>query len=471
MKKVWTAKELANAAGGVLLRDGGTEITGFAIDNRRVSLNNLFVAIKGENHDGHRFAAKAVEAGASALLISCELTDLQGLEEAAISIIQVEDTIVALQKAANYYRKTLTKTKFIAVTGSNGKTTTRAMIHHILSQKFKCCVTSGNLNNHIGMPLTILEVESDSHYAIIEMGMNHLGEIAELCEICAPNAAVINSLGPAHIGILGSMENIALAKAEILAGLDKGSLGIFPKDTEFTEIFERVGGHSQLLSFGEGVDSDFRILDICSTGSEIEFTFEEVGAQRQRRCVLAVQGRHNAHNAAAALAICCSLEREFFDDFVDAMGSYKAVEARMELIKKGEVSVILDCYNANPASMEAALDYLAASKGQRKLAVLGDMRELGTLSEFYHRQLGQQVAAAGLDLVICLGEDTTYTVDEALTRGLAPEKIIKLSSEAETADLLKEELHKEAIVLFKASRGMRLERVVQRVWPDIEKSL
>jgi UDP-N-acetylmuramoyl-tripeptide--D-alanyl-D-alanine ligase len=471
MKKAWTAIELANAVGGTLLRDNGIKIEGFAIDNRRVSLNNIFVAIKGENHDGHAFAAKAVEAGACALLVSCELDALKGLEDAAISVIKVEDTIVALQKAATYYRSTLNKTRFIAVTGSNGKTTTRAMIHHILSQKFKCCVTSGNLNNHIGMPLTILEVENDSDYAIIEMGMNHTGEIAELCRICAPDAAVINSLGPAHIGILGNMENIARAKAEILAGLEKGSLGIFPKDTEFTEIFEEAGCESRLRTFGESEDSDFCLADICTMEARVEFTFEEVITQRQGRVVLPVQGRHNAYNAAAALAVCCSLEGQFFHEFVDALGTYRAVEARMELVKKGDVSVVLDCYNANPASMAAALDYMAASQVGRRLAVLGDMRELGALSEFYHRQLGRQVAAAGLDLVLCLGAEMGYAVDEAVAQGLGAEKIIKLSSEAETADLLKEELHGEAIVLFKASRGMRLERVVQRVWPDIEKSL
>ncbi len=468
MKKAWTVIELASAVKGAVLKDNGRKITGFAIDNRKVVLNNIFVAIKGENHDGHSFVLSAIEAGATAVLVS---KDLKELENTEVSVIKVEDTLLALQMAAKYYRKALSNTRFLAITGSNGKTTTRAMVHHILSQRFKCSSTSGNLNNHIGMPLTILDVEADSQYAIIEMGMNHRGEIAQLCEICEPNGALINNIGPAHIGILGSMENIALAKAEVLASLKEGQAGIFPKDTKHTKIFKEAGKNSQLISFGEDLDSDFRLSDIKATDARVDFVFESKKTGDKHRCTLNVQGRHNAYNGAAALALCCTLEPKHFEEFVESMASYKPVEARMELIVKGKTSIILDCYNANPASMEAALIYLDENTGGRKVAVIGDMRELGDLSEFYHRKLGRQVAESNIDLVLCLGDDVDYTVEEAVARGAAPDRIIKLNSEEETADLLKEELQQETVVLFKASRGLHLEKVVQRVWPDIEKSL
>ena len=235
----WQPAELAKACEGKLVKNLNIEIQGFCIDNRKTKSGNAFVAIKGENHDGHKFCNTAVASGASAIIVS---TLPEKLEEINASVIYVEDTIKALQQIANYYRHLLTNTKFLAVTGSNGKTTTRSMIYHIVSKFHKCHMTEGNFNNHIGLPLTILSIEPDCEYAILEMGMNHKGEIAELCKIAEPDAVVINSIGPAHIGILGSLENIARAKAEIIESLkSENKIAVYPAYTEFTEIFKEAG--------------------------------------------------------------------------------------------------------------------------------------------------------------------------------------------------------------------------------------
>ena len=453
---------LAARCDGRVIRPSAVAINGISIDTRTLKPGNLYVALKGETHDGHAFIGGAVKAGAAAILVSSlPETDIP----AETGIIMVSDTLAALQAIAAARRNEL-GSFFIGVTGSNGKTTTRSMVHHILSEAHICSTTAGNLNNHIGLPLTIMAIAEDSQYSILEMGMNHSGEIRDLCRIARPDAALISNIGPAHIGILGSLENIARAKAEILEQLDAEKTAVVPGDTEFTGIF-RSAGRGRLITFGEKPGNDYRIVDLQMQADSVSFSLQTPAGSR--KCHLNLAGHHNAFNAAAALTLChqlgCDLDRA-----IARIATFTPVGARMERVQIDGLTVLLDCYNANPGSMQEALRYLAICASPR-IAVLGDMRELGGLSESLHRQLGIQAAEAAPDLLVCVGDDAAHIAAAARAKGLAETCVISLNSGDAAAELLRERLQKGSTVLFKASRGMHFEKIVQKLWPQLGKDL
>ena len=460
--KDFSTKEIAEICGGTIIKGGNVIVKNVAIDNRKVTEGDLFVALIGENHDAHKFVTSAVENGASAVLVS---NDEIG-ETFDATIIKVENTLVALQKIA-HKRRELLNSYFIAVTGSNGKTTTRSMITHILSAFDKVSTTSGNLNNHIGLPLTIMGISPDSKYSVLEMGMNHPGEIRTLCNIASPDAAVISNVGPAHIGILGSLENIAKAKAEILEQLKPGSPVILPGDSEYIELLKKVADKTEYSTFGEKEGNDYRITELNMRADSVDFILKTpIGDKKVELCLA---GHHNAFNATVALAICHKIGCDL-DKAIERLKSFAPVGARMERISKDGVEILLDCYNANPASMREALRYLSICSG-KKIAVLGDMKELGSMTEELHRKLGLQAAGAKLDLLVCIGEAVTATVDSAIDNGMDPESVILVNSCEDTADLLKGQMKKGVTVLFKASRGLHFEKIVRALWPDLKMDL
>ncbi|OGK08665.1 MAG: hypothetical protein A2W80_01985 [Candidatus Riflebacteria bacterium GWC2_50_8] len=459
----WAATQIAEACHGHLLKTTAAEVTGFSIDTRSIKPGDLFVALKGENQDGHLYVKKAAEAGAAALLIS----DKSSVAElnSSLSIIKVTDTLLGLQNLARHHRQTL-KFQIIGVTGSNGKTTTRSMLQHLLSMSGKCSATSGNLNNHIGLPLTILGLDTTADYAVLEMGMNHQGEIRDLCSIAQPTAALISNIGPAHIGILGSLKNIALAKAEILESLDEQQTAVVPGDTEFTSLFREIA-KPRLFTFGENTGNDYRISNLEMTVSNLSFTLNTPDGQHH--CQLALAGRHNAFNATAALAFFHQLGGNLAEG-CRRLASFTPVGARMERVEIDGINILLDCYNANPGSMSEALKFLAVCPTPR-IAVLGDMRELGDMAMEMHRQLGVQAAASKPDLLVCVGKDAGHIANAARENGMAESSVIALSSNAAAAELLKDRLIKGSTVLFKASRGMHFETIVRSLWPDLGKDL
>lgn len=459
----WTARQIARASEGQLLQDGNRPITGFSIDTRTLQPGDLFVALKGENHDGHLFTARAVEAGASALLISNE-TAVAGLAD-KVALIKVSDTLAGLQKIAQNRRSRL-RSKVIGVTGSNGKTTTRAMLQHLLASVGLCSATSGNLNNHIGLPLTILGLNPNADYAVLEMGMNHQGEIRDLCRISRPDAALISNIGPAHIGILGTLKNIALAKAEILENFSESQIAVVPGDTEFRELL----GHAtkaRLFFFGEGEENDYRISNLQMTVDNISFQLK--APDSSCNCKLRLAGRHNAYNATAALALFHQLGHDLAQG-CELLESFAPVGARMEKVEVDGVNILLDCYNANPGSMREALRFLAICPAPR-IAVLGDMRELGDMAVPLHSQLGAEAAASHLDLLVCVGTDAAHIAEAARTNGMAETSVIALSSNDSAAEVLKDKLIKGSTMLFKASRGMHFETIVRSLWPELENDL
>ncbi len=455
--------QIAAACNGKIIRGSNTTITGFSIDSRTIRPGEMYIALIGENHDGHKFIGAAVKAGAAAIIVSTLPETDTGNDT---GIILVEDTLVALQAIATSRRNEL-KSFFIGVTGSNGKTTTRSMVHHILADIGRCSATTGNLNNHIGLPMTLLGIAENSQYSILEMGMNHSGEIRNLCKIARPDAVLISNIGPAHIGILGSLENIARAKAEILEHLAAGQTAVVPGDTDFTEIFRTLAGKARLVTFGEKSGNDYRLSDLEMLPDSVSFNLAT--PEGTRHCVLNLAGRHNAFNAAAAISLCHQIGCDL-DQAIRNIATFKPVGARMERVNVDGLTVLLDCYNANPGSMQEALRYLAICSSPR-IAVLGDMRELGEMSVTLHRQLGAQAAASSPDLLVCVGQDAAHIADAALAGGLSEERVISLNSGDQAAELLKEKLQKGSTVLFKASRGMHFEKIVQKIWPDLGKDL
>jgi len=459
----WTATQISRACEGQLIQNSTRPITGFSIDTRSLQPGDLFVALKGENQDGHLYVAKAAEKGAAGLLIS-DLSSVAGFSD-QIAIISVPDTLAGLQKIAQDRRSRL-QSKVIGVTGSNGKTTTRAMLQHLLGSVGRCSATSGNLNNHIGLPLTILGIAADADHAVLEMGMNHQGEIRELCRISRPDAAVISNIGPAHIGILGSLENIARAKAEILENLTESQIAVVPGDTEFSALL-RQAARARLFFFGEGANNDYRISNLQMTVEGISF---KVNLRDQDcDCKLSLAGRHNAFNATAALAMFHQLGHDL-QKGCQLLESFRPVGARMERVTIDGINILLDCYNANPGSMSEALRFLEVCPAPR-IAVLGDMRELGDMAVPMHRQLGEQAAANAPELLICVGNDAAHIAAAARENGMAESSVIALSSNAEAAEILKDRLIRGSTVLFKASRGMHFETIVRSLWPDLGKDL
>jgi len=363
----WTVENLLDGTGGRLVTGGTTAIEGFSIDTRTLKKNEVFFAIKGETHDGHSFIGRAIEAGASAVVAS-KVPDSE-VNISKTTFVQVDDSISALQNLARWHRARHSG-KFIGVTGSNGKTTTKEMLFQLFSGKYKTWATSGNLNNHIGLPLNLVRIPLDTEICIMEMGMNHSGEIRFLAGIALPQYALISSIGPAHIGMLGSLENIAHAKGEILENLPPSGKAVLNGDSEFFQLLSKKT-KAQVVTFGEGPSNMLRADKIRVFSDKI--TFEVTYQNETLPLELGLLGKHNVTNAIAALSMFVALGNSLREG-VARLAGFKPVSARMETREIDGIRLILDCYNANPASMAEAIEYLGICSG-RRIAVLGDMKE------------------------------------------------------------------------------------------------
>jgi len=417
------------------------EITGIRRDNRQVEPGDLFVCIPGENFDGHDFAAAAREKGAAAALVSREIN-------VDIPQIKVPDTVLGLQKIAEGYRKEF-DIPVVGVTGSVGKTTTKEMIACVLSEKYNTHKTSGNLNNEIGLPFTVLELNSQHEAAVIEMGMNHFGEISRLTRVARPNVAVISTIGESHIEFLGSKEGILKAKLEILEGLSENGVVILNGDDEF---LWGVRGKLPFKTVYYGIknqDADIFGYEKTASLESITFTVREIEGTEFK---INVGGVHNLQNALAAIAVAKELGLSA-EQMAKGLDSFENTGMRQKIIEKDGVLIINDCYNANPDSMRASLALLGKTQG-RRVAVLADMLELGDASEEAHIGIGR-VAAKNADLIFVTGD-----MREKVKQGAKGAEIYTFDTAEQLTVELKAVLKEGDKVLVKASRGMRLERVV-----------
>ncbi len=442
-------------AGRVLQGSPQRRVDGVSTDSRSIRPGELFIALKGERFDGHAYISQAVQARAAGVLVSrgWKGTTLP----ADLPVIEAPDTLTALGDLARAWVEHAPAT-IIAITGSNGKTTTREMTAAILERSHAVLKPRSNWNNLIGLPLTLLELKPHHRMAVLELGMNRRGEIRRLAEIAHPRIGVITNVGPVHLEYLKTLEEVALAKGELLEALDSGCHAVLNADDP--RLASLAGScPAPVTTFGIVAPAQVRALDIASpAGGENRFTLA-IG-QESAPVTLTVPGRHSIYNALAAAAA-ASLCGAGMEDIKAGLEGYTPFPGRMEIIRfDDDITVINDTYNANPSSMEIALTTLAQLKGSgRGIAVLGDMLELGDASEAYHRQLGALIKTLQINPVFLTG---AHAPSVAAGAGAAGVSIAIVDSHEEIARRLAALVRPHDWILFKGSRGMRMERCMER---------
>lgn len=426
----------------------------FSKDTRLVKENDVYVGLKGESFDGNKLYEQALEKGAKV----CILQDVEISEDIKSkyfdrAIIIVEDTIKALQQLAAY-KRSLYNIPVVGITGSVGKTSARDMIASIVATKYKVWKTQGNYNNHLGLPLTILGLK-DHEALVVEMGMNHSGEISLLSKIAKPDIAVITNVGTAHIGNLGSREGILKAKLEILDGLKKDGVLIINKDDDMlSSWYDKQENKDNILTFGIDSDGDIKATDIEIGERGSSFKIND------KKFEVPVAGGHYIYHAL--LGILVGRELNISDEKIaEGIKSIELTKGRMEMIKcSDDIIVINDCYNANFDSMKAAVDYLGKVENRRKIAVLGDMLELGEFSEALHKKIGEEVSKNNIDILITVGELGKLINDTADNSSL---KKYHFDSNEEAIKKIKSIMENKDIVLVKASNAMKFIEIVEAI--------
>jgi UDP-N-acetylmuramoyl-tripeptide--D-alanyl-D-alanine ligase len=431
--------------------DADQTISKISTDSRTLQPGDLFVPLRGENFDGHRFVEQASERGAIGAMVE---ESWKGATPKVFSLIRVPDTLAGYQTLAANYRKSL-PLKVIAITGSNGKTSTKDFVAATLSRRFRVTKTEGNFNNHVGLPQTMLAANSNDEIAVWEIGMNHPGEIAALAMLAAPDAAIITNVGLAHIEFMGSREAIALEKGALAEAVGADGTVILNADDPFSQkIAERTAAKVIFAGIEKGT---VRASEVRQSPTGCEFTILE-GAHRCR-AQLPVPGIHMVQNAmlavAAGRAFGLSLE-----ECAAGLASTPLTKARLQIKEINGIQFIDDSYNANPDSMKAALRTLIELDAEgRRIAVLGQMSELGEESDRGHREVGEAAAALGLDELIAVGATGAAIARAAQKAGL--EKSLSVDSPEEAAELLGETASPGDLILIKGSRSARMERVLE----------
>jgi UDP-N-acetylmuramoyl-tripeptide--D-alanyl-D-alanine ligase len=434
------------------------EIRGISIDSRNIKAGELFVAIKGDRFDGHDFVQDAINKGAWGAVVERaalenKFASLGGLK----NILAVEDTLYALQEMSHMHRKKFS-IPVVGITGSNGKTTTKEMLAGIMKQKGPVLKNEGNLNNHIGVPLTLLKIGSSHVSAVVEMGMSAPGEIDTLARLIGPTIGLITNVGPAHLEFFGSMDLVAKAKGELLDNLGPDGAAVLNVDDRFFELLKsKFSG--RIVTFGIENKADVQALDIRQDQDYTDFKLSVRGRQGDVR--LRAIGRYNVYNALAAAAAAAAAGMPL-DAIQRGLGEFIPVAMRSEIKKVRGRTVLADYYNANPASMEAALATVTSLKKTGQVfAVLGDMLELGAASVAAHRAVGSAAARFGVDIVITVGELSKQIAEGARAAGLPGERVHETENHAKAAALLRTLSHAGDIILIKGSRGMKMEKILE----------
>jgi UDP-N-acetylmuramoyl-tripeptide--D-alanyl-D-alanine ligase len=445
--------QIAQFAGASLSSgDGTVGIKKVSTDSRTIKPGELFVALRGENFDAHDFVESAAKAGASGALVDLSWN---GNVPKNFALIRAANTLQAYQELAANYRRSLTL-KVIAITGSNGKTSTKDFAASVLSRKFRVTKTEGNFNNHVGLPRTILEATSEDEMAVWEIGMNHPGEIAALSKIAAPDAAIITNIGVAHIEFMGSREAIAEEKGALAEAVGPQGTVILNADDPFSkEIAVRTRAK---VVFAGTTGGTVRAIEIRQSADGSEFTILE-GAHRCR-AQLPVAGLHMVQNALLAIAA----GRAFglsIEECAAGLAAAPLTKARLQIKEVGGLQFLDDSYNANPDSMKAALRTLVELDAEgKRIAVLGEMRELGFESERGHRDVGETAASLGVDQLITVGDTAEMIAQAARAAGLKKVSVVRSTDEA--AELLGEIAGPGDLVLIKGSRAARTEAVIEQ---------
>jgi len=443
-------RSLAHFAGAMRghLRGADASFGAVSTDSRTLAPGELFIALAGPSFDGHDYVAAAAERGAAGAVVARPLP-------LAIPQIVVDDTLRALQRAAEAWR-TQFAIPVVAVAGSNGKTTTKELIATILAGRGPCHATRGTLNNHIGVPLTLLALEAQHLSAVIEIGANHPGEVAALVLLARPTIGIVTNAGAEHLEGFGTLEGVARAEGELFAGLERGATAVINADDEYAPLWQQLSGAARRLCFGFAAAADFRVAGSVRAhgpaGATQEFELATPAGSVAVR--LALAGRHNVQNALGAAAAAHAAGADL-DAIAAGLGRMRPVKGRLELkAARGGAYLIDDSYNANPSSLSAGLGVLAATTGERWL-VLGDMGELGSAAPGAHATAGREARAAGVTRLFAVGPLSVAAVAEF---GAGAEWFADAAALGARVAAL---LHPAVTVLVKGSRLNRLERVVE----------
>lgn len=455
-------KEILQATKGKLIQGNEEEeINEFCRDTRIIKEGDAYIGIKGENFDGNTLWKNAFENGASTVILQGIDFSKENLEKYQNeNIIVVEDTIEALADIATYRRMLFGKDfPVIGVTGSVGKTSTKDIIANVVSQKYKTLKTQGNNNNNIGLPFTIFNLK-DQEAAVIEMGMNHFGEISKLTKIAKPTISVITNIGTSHIGNLGSRENILKAKLEILEGMDKKVL-VINNDNDLLHKFYLENKDVEIHTYGIENESEVTAENIVLNENESEFVCNIKGEKFNVK--VPVGGIHFVYNAlcAATVGTLLGLSKQQIENGIK---TFELTKKRMDITElKNGVTIINDSYNASFESMQASLKYLSGLNAKRKIAVLGDMFELGEYSKELHEKVGKEVVKNKIDILVCCGDSAKYIVNMAKKEGMPKEKVFYFDNKEQIEKFIRENAQNGDSVLFKASNGMKFFNIVENL--------
>ena len=450
--------DIVRVTKGTLLNGNSDAIVNsFCTDSRKLEKGDMFVPLIGDNFDGHKFLKEALGLGAMGFFTSDEREGFFEDVSKDIIIIKVEDTLEAFQQVAEFHRNKF-DIPLIGVTGSAGKTSTKDMIYEVLSKKYKVLKTEGNLNNHIGLPMTLLNLTEEHEVVVVEMGMSGFNEISTLSKIAKPDISIITNIGLAHIGKLGSRQNILKAKMEIFDGMELDGLVFLSGDDGLLYgLKDLLKFTTEFYGLQEGLDIkayNVKVTDQFNTTFNIEIKNQEY------LFTVPIPGMHCVYNALAAIGVGLRFKIAV-EDIIDALRDYKPSKMRMNIINLSkDIKLINDVYNANPNSMEEALRVMNNLPGPRKIAVLGDMLELGEWTRQAHVDIGKSVVNNGINYLVALGQNSRHIAEGAADAGMSQRKIWTCDDINEANEYLKGLIRDGDVILVKGSRGMKMEGIV-----------
>ena len=445
--------EIIEAVDGELILKGiEKKLNGVSTDTRKIEKGNIFFALKGENFNGNAYVEGASSKGAFLCIVDEILFKSEQLQKYT-SVIKVENTRRALLDLAEYYRSKL-NIKVVGVTGSTGKTSTKDLTAAALSSKYKVFKTEGNFNNEIGLPLMIFKLDNSYDVAVLEMGMNNLEEIHRMSKVARPDIALITNIGISHIENLKTRENILKAKMEITDFFTKSNALIVNGDNDLLDTVSSDDYKVIKVGFNNS-KGDYFASDISLHEDKVSFKVVDNATKEEEIFEINLPGKHNVWNAL--LSIACGIELSMnLKEIKSGLKNLSATAMRLDIVKKDGYTIINDCYNASPDSMKAAIDVLVTIKGERKIAVLGTMKELGEEAYNAHKEVGQYAKQRNIDLLITVGE-----YSEAYKEGF--ENSINFNSREEAVDFLNDIIKVNDVLLFKASRAMKFEEIIEKL--------
>ena len=449
-----TLETIAKIVGGNLVTTSMKDVIveGVSTDTRDIKLHNLFIPLVGAKYDGHTFTFDAIKKGAIATLWDKN----HPTPYLDAGIIVVDDTLKAYQKLANSYLKA-TKSKVIGITGSNGKTGTKDILASILEENFRVHKTAKNLNNEIGVPKTIMEMNLDDEAIVLEMGMERFGEISVLTNIANPDIAVITNIGDSHLLELGTKENIARAKFEILEGLKPDGIFIFNNDDDILrEVIRECSISQRVIKIGTREDSDVIIRPIRSDESGSSFSIGEYAYS------IPFIGKHQIYNVSVAITIAGLLGMDYAS-IVKGLSKVKLTGMRMELMHLPSFDVLNDCYKSNPQSLMSCIETVYTMKGYKnKILILSDMLELGENEEKLHFNVGEKIDRDRIDYVICVG-DLAKEIYNGANRNFNVKNLFYFETKGEVIEKVREIISEDTLIMVKGSRGMKLEEIIEKL--------